>query len=138
GGDSDLASALRHRLPEPNLKGTSTFAALSYLLGSTVTDEDWLNLEPMTKRRRAVEAFRDFALTIGSARPLAIVIEDLHWIDDASREIIDDLANHIGASRICIIGTTRNEESAVSTPGSQCIVLEPLDTGAAHAILNAL
>jgi tetratricopeptide (TPR) repeat protein len=138
GGDADLASALRHRLPHLNQNGAGTFAALSYLLGSTVTDEDWLNLEPRTKRRRAVEAFRDFVLAIGSTRPLAIVIEDLHWIDDASREIILDLASHIGTGRICIIETTRGEETAGTGAQRQRIVLEALDTNGAHAILNAL
>lgn len=138
GGDQDLASALRHRLPDLNHNGASTFAALSYLLGSTVADEDWLNLEPRTKRRRAVEAFRYFVSAIGSTRPLAIVIEDLHWIDDASREILEDLASHLGTGSICIIGTTRNEESAGTGPQHQRIVLEPLDTNAAHAVLSAL
>ena len=131
GGDPDLASALRHRLPDLNQNGASTFAALSYLLGSTVADEDWLNLEPKTKRRRAVEAFRYFVSAIGSTRPLAIVIEDLHWIDDASREIFEDLASHLGTGRICIIGTTRNEESAGPGPNvsascwSRSILMRP-------------
>ena len=138
GEEPDLASALRHRLPDLNQNGTSILAALSYLLGSTVADEDWFNLEPRMKRRRAVEAFRYFVSAIGSTRPLAIVVEDLHWIDDASREILEDLASHLGTGRICIIGTTRNEESVGVGPQRQRIVLQPLDTNAAHAVLNAL
>jgi tetratricopeptide (TPR) repeat protein len=138
GEEPDLASALRHRLPDLNQNGTSILAALSYLLGSTVADEDWFNLEPRMKRRRAVEAFRYFVSAIGSTRPLAIVVEDLHWIDDASREILEDLASHLGTGRICIIGTTRNEESVGIGPQRQRIVLQPLDTNAAHAVLNAL
>jgi len=42
-------------------------------------------------------------------KPLILVVEDLHWIDPGSEDILKDLLNHIAGARVMLIFTYRTE-----------------------------
>ena len=65
-----------------------TLSPIQDLLSVTVEDETFLKLEPKQKRERIFEAIRDILIIISQEKPLIIVVEDLHWIDDTSEEFI--------------------------------------------------
>jgi DNA-binding SARP family transcriptional activator len=55
------------------------------------------------------------ALTIiARARPLLLILEDLHWVDSASSSLLFHLSREVGRSRMLIVGTYRPDEVAVS------------------------
>ncbi|HEX3434523.1 MAG TPA: diguanylate cyclase, partial [Solirubrobacteraceae bacterium] len=53
-----------------------------------------------------------FLRAASEARPLALVLEDMHWADTASWDALDYLLAQLTSERICITVTLRSEEAA--------------------------
>jgi len=51
---------------------------------------------------------------IASQRPLLLILEDMHWVDTASSDLLVHLSREAAHSRILIVGTYRPNEVAVS------------------------
>lgn len=61
------------------------------------------------KRRFLIECCYFFYYLAELERGLVIVLEDLHWLDKGSMELMKELLNEIDSRPIFIIGTYRNE-----------------------------
>ena len=61
------------------------------LLGHPVEDDLFSRLPAAVVRQRTVEALRDLVLAEAAARPVALIVEDVHWIDAASQEVLSGL-----------------------------------------------
>ena len=106
---------------------------LRYLLSidgdSAVADED-----PMLRKPRVFEAFRDVLVAAVERQPAVLVIEDLHWIDPPSAELLSFVADSVSTNKILLLLTHRPEwESPLGErPFYTRVGLEPLserDTG---------
>ena len=86
-----------------------TLPPIQDLLSVVVKDETFLKLEPKQKRERIFEAIRDIFICISEEKPLIIVIEDLHWIDDTSQEFIDYFIEWMANTPILLILLYRTE-----------------------------
>jgi tetratricopeptide (TPR) repeat protein len=53
---------------------------------------------------------------LAEARPLAVLIDDLHWADLASLELLAHLARHTPTDRLLLLGTYRDAEAGVAHP----------------------
>ncbi|MGW6279034.1 ATP-binding protein [Kribbella sp. NPDC055071] len=53
---------------------------------------------------------------IAAARPIVLVIEDLHWADPATRELFVYLARNLETGSVLVIGTVRTGEVDVQHP----------------------
>ena len=53
-------------------------------------------------------------LVLGQSRhgPVVVMLEDLHWIDDASRELLESLVARLGASPVMVLVTQRPDDRA--------------------------
>ncbi len=71
-------------------------------------------LEPQAEKYRLFESFARLGSSISRRNPLVFVLEDLHWADALSLELIQYLAHRIQGQAIMLIGTYRSEE--VSLP----------------------
>jgi DNA-binding CsgD family transcriptional regulator len=56
------------------------------------------------------EVARDFFTSVSEARPLVLVLEDLHWSDQASLDMLRYLARQIDEHRVLIVATYRDDE----------------------------
>jgi DNA-binding SARP family transcriptional activator len=59
------------------------------------------------------EAVAGFLLRTAQNRPLMIILDDLHWVDGASLELVTFLASRLAAARVLFIGTYREREPFV-------------------------
>jgi class 3 adenylate cyclase/tetratricopeptide (TPR) repeat protein len=66
-----------------------------------------LRLDAQQRRLRLFEALRAMMLQGGQRRPLVLVVEDLHWIDKTSEEVLLHLANSIPRARVLLFVTYR-------------------------------
>jgi predicted ATPase/class 3 adenylate cyclase len=66
-------------------------------------------ISPDARKNRIIEAFKWLLLTMAGERPLAVVFEDLHWIDKSSEETLRALLEVIPRARILVIVTYRPE-----------------------------
>jgi predicted ATPase/class 3 adenylate cyclase len=55
-------------------------------------------------------AVTGFIQAIASERPVAILLDDLHWADTSSLELLQHLARHTRANRVLLLGTYRDVE----------------------------
>ncbi|MGA9722828.1 MAG: AAA family ATPase [Candidatus Binatus sp.] len=81
---------------------------------------DFLNLEraedapplamsPEMQRRRTMELLAAWELALAEAQPLVLVVEDLHWSDPSSLELIGRLIAQSPTARVMLIVTARPE-----------------------------
>ena len=52
-----------------------------------------------------------------SQRPLVLVVEDLHWIDPESHEVLDKLVDSLGMSRVFVVASFRPQFQPGIGPG---------------------
>ena len=81
---------------------------IELLVGSRgITDQ--IALTPEARKAQLTRALTEFLVTASARQPLVVAIEDLHWIDRNSEELLGHLLNSISASRILMLLTYRPE-----------------------------
>lgn len=92
---------------------------------------------------------RDFLTAEAASRPLALILEDLHWADPASLDLLRSLARQLAPAPILIVATYRTEEVAgdhslaallpalVREAKIERLDLRPLDDSAVRALIAA-
>ena len=92
-------------VPAPRLLG-----AFADLLG--LPDDEGRSIAPglpEQRRRRMLEALLLWATAKAAAHPAVLVVEDLHWADASTGELIGLLLEQIAATRLFVILTHRSE-----------------------------
>ncbi len=88
--------------------------------GAMTLMADFLNLErsegtpplamsPELRRRKTMELLAAWELALAEAQPLVVVVEDLHWSDPSSLELLGRLIAQSATARVMLIGTARPE-----------------------------
>ncbi|MGH8430238.1 MAG: ATP-binding protein, partial [Solimonas sp.] len=114
--------------------------ALLSLLDVPVDDGAWLALDPKERRRHTLDAVKRLLLGDAQKRPLMVVFEDLHWIDNETQALLDLLVDNLGSSRLLLLVTYRLEYHhawSSKTFYSQ-LRLDPLSSDRAAQFLDAL
>jgi class 3 adenylate cyclase/tetratricopeptide (TPR) repeat protein len=91
-------------------------------------------------RRETFDALARLLLAEAESRPVVMVLEDLHWIDEPSRELLDDLVRRIEGTPVLIVVTHRPDTRPpwrVSTALTQ-IALRPLAETDAAAVVRSV
>ncbi len=71
-------------------------------------------LDPQHEKRRLFETVTELLLGLGAPRPLLMVVEDLHWSDDVSLELLLQLARRSANAGVLVLLTYRNDEVSAS------------------------
>jgi len=66
--------------------------------------------DPDSARFRLFDSIASFLKAASQTRPLAIVLDDLHWSDRPSLTFLEFMAREIGQFRLLIVGTYRDME----------------------------
>ena len=80
---------------------------LKQLLSVNPGDESAAKMDPQVRRMKTFEALRALIWKLAQLQPLVVVIEDLHWIDKASEDLLLYLADSCAAARVLFILTHR-------------------------------
>lgn len=67
-------------------------------------------LDPEEDRRRLFHSFAEAVHAIGKVQPLLLVIEDVHWSDDATLDLMLHLARRLGSQPLALVLTFRSDE----------------------------
>ncbi|HET8568091.1 MAG TPA: AAA family ATPase [Candidatus Limnocylindria bacterium] len=73
-------------------------------------------MEAGRRRRVIVERLVAAVLDLGEAGPLVAFLEDLHWTDDLTLDVLARAARRLGTTPLVIWATFRTDELAPSTP----------------------
>jgi len=67
-------------------------------------------LEPEQEKRRLFQALAQFLVQLAGTRSLLLVIEDIHWSDDASLEFLLYFTRQIASAPVLLVLTYRSDE----------------------------
>jgi len=139
-----LADALREAVQVPRTGVKDALAsrpALSRLLpdgGDRPADGERSELA----RQRMFGAVLGLLAELAAARPVLLVLEDLHWADASTRDLVTFLSRMLHRDRVAMIGTYRSDDlhrrhplrpvvaELLRLPGVISVDLGPLDPGA--------
>lgn len=114
--------------------------ALLALCDQTTAEPAWQALEPAERRRRVETAVANLFRAIARRQRLLLVLEDLHWIDGDSGDLLNLLAELARSERILIVATARPDsalEWLQRGHGTICPV-EPLNDEMAQELVRSL
>ena len=100
----------------------------------------WRRWTGRSKKRRTLEAIKRILLRESLNQPLMVIFEDLHWIDEATQEFLNLLADSIGTAKILLLVNYRPEYSHKwnSKTYYTQLRLDPLGKESAEEMLSAL
>jgi predicted ATPase/class 3 adenylate cyclase len=88
---------------------SSLAAAVLNVLSYTVPDESFRAVSAQVVRDRTVAALRAVIKAVAARQPLVLVIEDLHWIDQATQEVVNGLVDDAKTSSLLLVLVFRPE-----------------------------
>ena len=91
-------------------------------------------------KRESFDAIARLLLLEAQQTTVVLMLEDLHWIDDASRELLDSLLGRLGGSRIMALMTHRPDDRPplLTRAAFTQIVLRRLDDDDVRRIIRAV
>jgi len=141
--DVDNPAARRGKIEAalaPQLAGINDVLPFLFGLLGLVEGPDPLGqMDPTVRRDRTIEAITKIFLVKSLTRPVVLIFEDLHWIDDQTEALLNRLAVSVDDARILVLTSFRPEyipswrDDKVNE-----IVLEPLNRENADDLLSAL
>jgi len=142
-GDDDQRTrrekvAGRLSILDPSLEDTRPY--LFSLLGIVEGEDPLADMDGQLKKRRTLEAIKRILLRESLNQPLMVIFEDLHWIDEATQEFLNLLADSLGTAKILLLVNYRPEYShgwGSKTYYTQ-LRLDPLGKESADEMLSAL
>ena len=142
--DSDSREELERKLLEGlerrKQRSDALVQVMRFLLNLPAGDPDWERLDPPQRGNRVISELKSFLLQATTDRPLALVVEDLHWIDAETQRLLDALADSVPAHRLLLVATYRPEYRHVWSGRSYYtqIRVDPLDGADARDMLDTL
>jgi class 3 adenylate cyclase/tetratricopeptide (TPR) repeat protein len=97
-------------------------------------------LSPEAQRRRTREALAQWLLHHARQHPLGLLVEDLHWVDPSTLELLQLLLEQTGRARVLLVATERPEEEPSLPPGArvQVVDLAPLPPDKVRVLVEHL
>jgi class 3 adenylate cyclase/tetratricopeptide (TPR) repeat protein len=106
--DSDEEAAEKLRASPLTTAGLEwTLPFLRQLFSLPVGDREVEALDAASRRSETFRAIQTLLFRAASQAPVVVVIEDLHWLDHASEELLDFVAGSVPASRLMLLLTHR-------------------------------
>jgi class 3 adenylate cyclase/tetratricopeptide (TPR) repeat protein len=106
----DRAQTLRQVLETAGLANNATCALIGSLLGLADPNEHILrDLAPAQRKRQTLDALVAWLQADARRHPLVVVVEDLHWVDPSTRDLLGILVERIAELPVLVVFTFRPE-----------------------------
>src|SRR3989475_1779503 len=110
------------------------------LLDVPVDEASWQALDPLQRRQQTLAAVKRLLLRESEVQPLAVVCEDLHWIDGETQTLLDSLVESLPAARLVLLVNYRPEYRHAwgGKTYYRQLRIDPLPPESADELLDAL
>ena len=68
-----------------------------------------LTLTPQQQRQKTLETLLTWLAAEAERQPVLVIVEDLHWIDPSTLELLSLLIDQVASARLCLVLTARPE-----------------------------
>ena len=147
--DRDMPYAFTAALAEavadlPGALGLSTASAsvlvdLAPALSSTFRTTEHRPIPPEDMLRTRTLALRELLGCVAEEAPVAVLVDDLHWADDASRLLLSSLADRLAGHPVLLVIATRLHGRPWAIPeGASIVDLTPLGVEQMAALFTSL
>ena len=96
------------------------------VLGLSISDQRWLKLEPDIRRGEIYRSLLILLSSLGTEKATVVVVEDLHWADHVSRQLLESIVTESISSQLLLVVTTRNEPARQGVVADEVVQLQPL------------
>src|SRR2546425_8760646 len=136
----EIRSHVAEQLQFLGLEGEEPSVLLAHFLGVSAPPEFLNRLSGAQLKERTFGVLRDVLLRASESAPLILIVENLHWIDTASEEVLAYLAGGLSGHRVLLVLTTRPRYAAswLAPPLAETITLEGLGAGDVRAMVRTL
>ena len=100
-------SLAAHYFHEASTELVALFPELRAIFPDAVVREA---VDPEEDRRRLFHSFTEAVTSLSDAQPILMVIEDVHWSDDATLDLVLHVARRITSRRVSLMLTFRSDE----------------------------
>ena len=106
-GQARSKERIRRRAAADGLDPDRLFAVMSPLLG--MNPGSFAGSGDPDDRSRAIQTLADWALALSIPQPVVLFVEDLHWCDPSTLELLQSISARVSASRMLLLMTARPE-----------------------------
>ena len=137
--EKDIAQKLKVGLTALGLHSPRNLGLLLHLLGLKVPDDALVGLDGLLIGLRTRELLQQLLEARARLSPVVMIIEDLHWIDSVSKELLGKIVASEAKLRLLLLTTRRPDysppwlDSTVVTK----LLLEPLPIGDIRTLIRA-
>ena len=112
-----------HRAAPPAIRADAAqrWPYLARLLPDQLGPLPMSSSDSQEERQRLFRAVAGFLQAIAGEMPVALLLDDLHWADSASLELLQHLARHTRAYPVLLLGTYRDVEVGRQHPLEQAL-----------------
>jgi tetratricopeptide (TPR) repeat protein len=108
-GDQQIREKVTNGLKALGADEVTTLPYLLEILSVKDSGIDQVFMSPEEKRDRIGEAIKRIVIKGSESQPLVIAIEDLHWMDKGSEDVVKTVLGSLAGSRVLLILTYRPE-----------------------------
>jgi tetratricopeptide (TPR) repeat protein len=94
--------------------------------GAIHIDDKRLVGDPRSESERTLFSTLELLRSLSRDSPVIMRLEDLHWADSASTQLLHFLARNLSGMRVLIVGTYRPEDISSEDPEKKCPLVESL------------
>jgi class 3 adenylate cyclase len=137
--EKDVAQKLEIGLTSLGLHSTRNLGLLLHLLGLKVPEGALTGLDGVLIGLRTRELLQQLLDARCSLSPVVMVIEDLHWIDSVSEELLGKIVDSESKRKLLLLTTHRPEFAPpwLGRAGAAQLHLEPLPVGEIRRLVQA-
>jgi class 3 adenylate cyclase/tetratricopeptide (TPR) repeat protein len=147
--ESEIRASIGERLNAIAPDDDTAAMMVAHFLGLP-TPAEWLNrMSPAHLKVRTLQLVRGLLLGDAESAPVAIVVENLHWIDASSDDVLRSLAGDVGSRAVLLILTSRpgadaaalaaaTERIALGGIGADCVPRMVRELAGAQTVSAAL
>ncbi|MEM6455340.1 MAG: protein kinase, partial [Acidobacteriota bacterium] len=139
GGDDDERARLDAFLQRYDLPRDEMRALLGALLNLQHTaDPSAAPISPDVQRKKTLDALVALLLEMADEEPWVLMIEDLHWVDPSTLELLDRVVEHAPSTGLFLLATSRPHGEAIWHHGASLtrIQIENLTAAEGEALID--
>ena len=106
-GADEIIGGLRRTLDELGLTGPDDLPCLLALLGIPATGDELKSLDPATIKGRTFAIVKELILKLADRGPVLVSVEDLHWADPTSVELLSEFVASVATAPVLLVTTYR-------------------------------